>query len=104
VALLLYPSVIHTIAYFGAVELGALPVGLHLRESPAVLSAVIERLSPRVLVYDGAIDALMESLLPHSPFVTGIVRARSMATPPGPPPLPVACQIPDDLEIGRAHV
>jgi acyl-coenzyme A synthetase/AMP-(fatty) acid ligase len=63
VALLMYPSVQHVVALFGAFELGAIPSALHLRESPKILAAVLERLSPRVLVYDGALEELAISEL-----------------------------------------
>ena len=56
VALMMYPSVQHVVALFGAFELGAIPSALHLRESDNILAAVLERLSPRVVVYDGALD------------------------------------------------
>jgi len=98
VALLLHPSVAHVTALFGAVELGAIPCALHLRESPELLQAVTERLSPRVLVYDAALDDLAAELRRRVPLITGAVRAASaVATPEqleaGSDPL-----IPRDLE------
>ena len=53
VALLQPPSTIHTIATFGVLEIGAIPVALHVRESSALLVKVTEQYSPRILIYDG---------------------------------------------------
>lgn len=96
VALLMYPSVQHVVALFGTFELGAIPSALHLRESPKILAAVLERLSPRVLVYDGALDELAEELRRLAPLVSHGIRAVSELTPPdkigGPDPV-----IPRDL-------
>ena len=55
VALLMPPSTSHVIALFGAIELGAIPVALHVRESEETLAAIVEQLSPRALVYDGVL-------------------------------------------------
>ena len=96
VALLMYPSVQHVVALFGAFELGAIPSALHLRESPKILAAVLERLSPRVLVYDGALEELADELRRLAPLVSHGIRAVSELTPPdkigGPDPV-----IPRDL-------
>ncbi len=81
VALLMYPSVGHVVALFGAFELGAVPCALHLRESPKTLAAVIERLSPRVLVYDGALDQLADELRNLTPLISFGIRAVSEMTP-----------------------
>ncbi|MBW2423089.1 MAG: acyl--CoA ligase, partial [Deltaproteobacteria bacterium] len=82
VALLMHPSAAHVIALFGAIELGAIPCALHLRESAALLQAVVERLSPRVLVYDAALDELASELQRRVPLITGAVRAASAISPP----------------------
>ena len=82
VALLMYPSVQHVVALFGAFELGAVPSALHLRESPKILAAVLERLSPRVLVYDGALEELAGELRRAAPVVSSAIRAISELTPP----------------------
>jgi len=99
VALLMYPSVAHVVALFGSIELGAIPCALHLRESPELLQAVVERLSPRVLVYDAALDELAAELRHRVPLITGAVRAASAVSPPekleaGADPL-----IPRDLQL-----
>lgn len=82
VALLMYPSVAHVVAFFGSIELGAIPCAFHLRESPELLAAVAERLSPRVLVYDAALDELAAELRLRVPLITGAVRAASAVSPP----------------------
>lgn len=82
VALLMHPSAAHVIALFGAIELGAIPCALHLRESAELLEAVVERLSPRVLVYDAALDELAGELRRRVPLITGAVRAASAISPP----------------------
>lgn len=96
VALLMYPSVVHCIAFFGAVELGAIPVALHVRESPQILAATLDRFSPRVLVFDQAVAQAAAALRPLVPLVTGWVSARS-AMAPAAMEVPVAASIPDDL-------
>ena len=97
VALLMPPSVSHVIALFGAIELGAIPSALHARESEDTLSAIIERLSPRVLVYDGVFTQKAKSLLDKGTLISAAVRSVSAITPPdqarsGPDPI-----IPADL-------
>ncbi len=81
VALLMYPSANHVVALFGAIELGAIPVALHLRESPATISATLERLSPRTLVYDGLLAELADHIRQTVPLITGYIRAQSERTP-----------------------
>ena len=81
VALLMPPSTAHFVALFGSIELGAIPVALHVRESEAILAALLQRLSPRVLVYDGAFAERAQQLRRLAPWVTGAVRAVSGITP-----------------------
>ena len=82
VALLTVPSVQHTVALFAAMELGAIPAAMHVRESVGTLGGVVEQLSPRVLVYDGAYADLADQLRRRNPLVTGFVRVVSPQTPP----------------------
>ena len=82
VALMTVASVQHAVALFGAVELGAIPAALHVRESLGTLSAVLEQLSPRVLVYDGAFAGVVKELRQRNPLITGYVRVVSPQTPP----------------------
>jgi acyl-CoA synthetase (AMP-forming)/AMP-acid ligase II len=96
VALLLYPSVVHAVAVLGAVELGALPVGLHVRESAEGLAATLARLSPRVLVFDAALEGLAAEVLARCRLVTGAVRARSAAAPAA-SAVAADAVLPDDL-------
>jgi len=98
IALLMLPSTSHLIALFGAIELGAIPASLHVRESEAVLGAVLEHLSPRVLVYEYALSERAASLRKRAPLITGGICAVSEATRPdrlsaGEDPL-----VPRDLE------
>jgi len=81
VALLVPPSSSHIIALFGAIELGAIPSALHTRESADTLSAVVERLSPRVLVYDGAYADKAKDLCQCSEAITAAIRTVSPVTP-----------------------
>jgi long-chain acyl-CoA synthetase len=81
VALMCYPSVQHVVALFGAIELGAIPCALHLRESDPILGAVLERLSPRVLVYDAALAERAAALRARVPLVSFGIAARSELTP-----------------------
>lgn len=81
VALLMYPCVQHVVALFGAFELGAIPCALHVREPNSILAAVLNRLSPRVLVYDGALDRRVRQLRDLVPLITYAVRAVSAMTP-----------------------
>lgn len=98
IALMLYPSANHPIALFGAIELGAIPAALHVRESPAVLADVLRRLSPRVLVYDGALDATVDQIRSLVSTITGYVRARSDLTEPSKAISGSDTLIPDDLD------
>lgn len=81
VALLMPPSTSHVIALFGAVELGAIPSALHVRESEQTLTAVLERLTPRVLVYDGVFKEKAQALCDQSQWLTSSIRAVSSITP-----------------------
>ncbi|WP_158513143.1 class I adenylate-forming enzyme family protein [Immundisolibacter cernigliae] len=82
VALMTVGSVQHVVALFGAIELGAIPAALHVRESVGTLSGVLEQLSPRVLVYDGAFAGVADELRQRKRLVTGFVRIVSPHTPP----------------------
>jgi len=82
VALMTVGSVQHVVALFGAIELGAIPAALHVRESVGTLSGVLEQLSPRVLVYDGAFAGVADELRQRNRLVTGFVRIVSLHTPP----------------------
>lgn len=77
VALLLYPSANHVVTLFGIIEIGAIPCALHLRESAALLEAVLERLSPRALVYDVALGDLVADLRTRTSLITAYVGATS---------------------------
>ncbi len=97
VALLMPASVSHVIALFGAIELGAIPCGLHVREADATLVTVTARLAPRVLVYDAAYAGKATQLCQSLPLISATVRAVSelsvdLAGKHGDEPL-----IPDDL-------
>ena len=80
VALLTHPSTAHVVALFGAIELGAIPCALHVRESTGTLAAVLQRLAPRVLVYDGALESVATTLRAQVPLVSHAVRAVSELT------------------------
>jgi fatty-acyl-CoA synthase len=98
VALMLYPSTVHCIALFAAFELGALPAALHVRETAKALSPMVDRLSPRVLVYDASTEEKAKELLDSCPTVTGSIRARSSVDAnldPGAKPI---AEIPGDLK------
>lgn len=77
VALLMPPCVSHVIALFGAIELGAVPCALHVRESESTLAAILHRLSARVLVHDVAFNDLAKSLHASDNSITGRVTAVS---------------------------
>jgi len=98
VALLTYPSAVHVIALFGAIELGAIPCALHVRESAETLAAVLERLAPRVLVYEGALVSLAATLRSRVPLITHAVCAVSELTPAMLEPARGDACIPADLE------
>jgi len=82
VALLMPPSTSHVIALFGSIELAAVPVALHVRESRTVLSAILERMKPRLLVYDGVFAHLASALRQDAVWITAAVCAVSEMTPP----------------------
>ena len=97
-AFLLYPSTVHCIALFAAFELGALPVGLHIRETAKALVPLVDRLSPRVLVYDAALEEKARDLLDGCPRVTGSVRASSSVPAQQDADARPAAEIPADLD------
>lgn len=98
VALMLYPSVVHCICLFAAFELGALPVALHVRETGKGLSPIVERLSPRVLVYDAALEEKAHEVLGLCSIVISPVRAiSSMPSALHPDARPFA-EVPTDLK------
>ena len=98
VALMLYPSTVHCIALFAAFELGALPAALHVRETAKALAPMVDRLSPRVLVYDAAMEEKATELVDLCPVVTGPVRARSSVPGEPHPEAKAAAEIPGDLK------
>lgn len=98
VALLMPPCTAHVIALFGAIELGAIPVALHVRESETVLAAILERVAPGVLVYDGAYQEKADSLRQRSISVTAAVCSVSGITPACMPPGSDDPVIPRDLD------
>jgi len=98
VALMLYPSTVHCIALFAAFELGALPVALHVRETAKALTPMVDRLAPRLLVYDASMEGKAKELLESSPFVTGSIRATSSVPAQLDPGAKPAAEIPADLK------
>jgi len=80
VAMMLLPSANHVVALFAAYELGAIPVALHVRESTSLLVKTLERLSPRILVYDPSLSDQVDELRELCPGITGYVGARSGVT------------------------
>lgn len=80
VALMLLPSANHVVALFAAHELGAIPVALHIRESVPILVKTLQRLSPRILVYDASLIEQAERIRAQAPWLTGFVTARSGIT------------------------
>jgi acyl-coenzyme A synthetase/AMP-(fatty) acid ligase len=98
VALMMPACTNHVIALFGAIELGAIPCALHVRESDATLAAIVTRLSPRVLVYDGAFFEKAELLREQVPLLTTGIFSRSELTPVDCPARDGDPLIPADLE------
>ncbi len=98
VALMLYPSAVHCIALFAAFELGALPAALHVRETAKALAPMVDRLSPRVLVYDASMEGKAAELVGLCPVVTGSVRARSSVPGESHAEAKPAAEIPGDLK------
>lgn len=81
VALLMPPCTNHVVALLGAIELGAIPCGLHVRESDATLAAIVQRLAPRALVYDGAYAEKAAVLRTRVHLITACVGSISELTP-----------------------
>ncbi len=98
VAFMLYPSTIHCVALFAAFELGAIPIGLHYRETAKALAPMVERLSPRVLVYDAGMEDKAKELLDLCPLVTGSIRASSSVPAKLDPDATPDAEIPADLK------
>ncbi len=97
VALMMLPSANHPLALFGAIELGAVPVALHIRESDETVLELLDRLSPRVLVYDVSMEARVETLMQRTNLITGLVRATSGTSSENDIAAGSAPLIPDDL-------
>ncbi len=97
VALMMLPSANHPLALFGAIELGAVPVALHIRESDETVLELLDRLSPRVLVYDVSMEARVETLMQRTNLITGLVRATSGTSCENDIAAGSAPLIPDDL-------
>ena len=98
VALLMPPSTSHVIALFGAIELGAIPVALHVRESDALLRKVLEELAPSLLVYDGAFSNRLDSIKQTETGIRAYVRSISGITPDAEMRAENEVTIPRDLE------
>ncbi len=98
IAIMLYPSTVHCIALFAAFELGALPVALHIRETIKGLAQVIERITPRVLVYDAAMEKGAQELLSMCPIITSAVRATSSVPAKPDSAATISADIPADLK------
>lgn len=81
VALLMPACSSHVIALFGAIELSAIPCALHVRESDKILSAVLERLTPRAIIYDGLYADRVAHLRSQAPWLSASVLSCSEATP-----------------------
>lgn len=98
VALLMPPSTSHVIALFGAIELGAIPVALHVRESDALLRRILEELAPSLLVYDGAFSSRLDSIKQAETGIRAYVRSISGITPDAEMRAENHVTIPRDLE------
>jgi len=97
VALLMPPSAAHLVALFGAIELGAIPAALHVRESDRVLLALLEQLSPRAFVYDRAYAARARNLRRKCAYATAGIQSVSTLEAPDTPGERDEPLIPDDL-------
>jgi acyl-CoA synthetase (AMP-forming)/AMP-acid ligase II len=92
------PSVLHTLAWFSAVRLGAIATNLHLLETPKRMAETIAWLEAKLVVFDDEFSSLAQSLaqkLPAVRFVplTDLPRSNANATIPldaGSPADPVA--------------
>ncbi len=76
-ALLCVPSAIYMVAWLGAVRMGALPVALHTRESPATLAAICRKMEVTVLVYDASMEALAAGIAANYADLRVLVEACS---------------------------
>ncbi|MCB1675829.1 MAG: acyl--CoA ligase [Halioglobus sp.] len=101
VALLQPACSAHLIALFGAIELGAIPCALHVRESESILGAILQRLSARVLVCDGAYAHTGRALQANSAAPLNLVFGASALTPAatGAVDEPVIPQCLDQVEL-----
>jgi long-chain acyl-CoA synthetase len=96
-ALLCPPSAIYLVAWLGAVRLGALPMALHTRESPATLAAICRKMRPHVLVYDTSMGELAAGTAAQYPEFRAVVEARSALPAKLSGSVHAAASIPDDL-------
>jgi fatty-acyl-CoA synthase len=85
IALMTAPSALHFVALFGAIRLGAIPLVLHTRESPAVLAAVCRRIGATALIYDASMEPAAAAIMAACGDMRAMVRGHS-ALPAKPDP------------------
>lgn len=72
IAFLCAASIDHALAYYASHRLGAITVNLHLREPAQAQSRLIERLEPRILVYDAERAPLAAELVARHRFLVPV--------------------------------
>jgi len=99
VALLMPPSVAHTIAFLGCAEIGAIAVSLHVRETGDTLAGIARLIAPRALIHDPVHADKARAVLEAGAGIGLSITATSTLSPDaGPEPTtPAALCIPRDL-------
>ena len=103
-ALLCPPSAIYLVAWLGAVRLGALPMALHTRESPATLAAICRKMQPSLLVYDASLEDLAAGIAAGYPQLRVSIETVSAVPPKRAGAVAAAASIPADLDGRLADV
>jgi len=100
VVFLTLSSSLHAVAWYACQVIGALPVCLHIRESPPLLARTIARFRAGALVYDASLEPLVADLIPLTDaFPKGLIRLRTPGVEP--PAMAGRVSVHADYELPR---
>ncbi len=69
VAFLSRPTVLHTLAWFSVIRVGAIATNLHLLEKPERLAETVAWLDAKIVIFDSEFSDLVQGLARNSPQV-----------------------------------
>ncbi|WP_435362857.1 class I adenylate-forming enzyme family protein [Haloarchaeobius sp. DYHT-AS-18] len=82
IAMLNRSTVEHTIAFLGALRAGAIPATLHFRESDAAIRAMVEKITPRALVFQPQLEATATHIRERCETVETYIALDQLGEPP----------------------